>query len=126
MLDRKTSEHPFPRASPRRTPVISSAARLNEVILQSPSTVKTPSEMLSRMASVGEAGGRTDRFFPAVFFISRGVFILVILLTIGDHPFQVNSSISERVVPAYDPISAGTNQENISDISIIIFCLSIF
>jgi len=78
------------------------------------------------MASVGEAGGRTDRFFPAAFFVSRGVFILAITLTIGDHPFQVNSRITEKVVPAYDPISAGTNQNNISDNSFIFFCLSVF
>jgi hypothetical protein len=34
-------------------PVISSAARLKKVIRQSKSTVNTPSEMLSRIASVG-------------------------------------------------------------------------
>jgi hypothetical protein len=37
--------------------VIPSAAQLNEVIRHSRSTVKTPSEMLSRMASVGGRGG---------------------------------------------------------------------
>jgi hypothetical protein len=36
------------------TPVISSAARLNEVTTHSMSTVKTPSEMLSRIDSVGD------------------------------------------------------------------------
>jgi len=43
-----------------RDTVISSAARLNEVIRQSKSTVKTPSEMLCRMASLGvKAAGLT-------------------------------------------------------------------
>ena len=55
MLERKTSEQNRPLASSREMPVIVSAARLNEVMRQSWSTVKTPSEMLSRMASV-EAG----------------------------------------------------------------------
>jgi hypothetical protein len=58
MLERKTSEHRFPTASRRETPVIFSAARLNEVMRQSNPTVKTPSEMLSRMASVGASGER--------------------------------------------------------------------
>jgi hypothetical protein len=61
MLERKTSEHRFPRASPRATPVISSAARLNDVMRHSGSTVKTPSEMLSKMASVGAP--RSEAFF---------------------------------------------------------------
>jgi len=52
MLARNTSAQGFPMASPRDMPVISSAARLNDVILHSPSTVNTPSEMLSRIASV--------------------------------------------------------------------------
>ncbi|OPZ89153.1 MAG: hypothetical protein BWY73_01557 [candidate division TA06 bacterium ADurb.Bin417] len=53
MLQRKTSEQRRPTASRRGTPVIFSAARLKEVIRHSLSTVKTPSEMLSRMDSVG-------------------------------------------------------------------------
>jgi len=52
MLERNTSEQSLPIASCLSTPVISWAARLKEVILHSGSTVKTPSEMLSRMASV--------------------------------------------------------------------------
>lgn len=52
MLERNTSEHGRPTASARATPVISSAARLNEAIRHCASTVNTPSEMLSRMASV--------------------------------------------------------------------------
>jgi hypothetical protein len=43
-------------ASLREVLVIFSAARLNEVMRHSRSTVKTPSEMLSRMASVGVSG----------------------------------------------------------------------
>jgi hypothetical protein len=38
-----------------------SAARLNEVTLQSSSTVKTPSEMLSRMMEKGWAGSGSRR-----------------------------------------------------------------
>ena len=53
MSARSTSEHRRPMASRRSTPVICSAARLNEVTRHCRSTVKTPSEMLSRMASVG-------------------------------------------------------------------------
>jgi len=53
MLARKTSEHGRPMASRRGIPVISSAARLNEVMRQAASTVNTPSEMLSRIAAVG-------------------------------------------------------------------------
>ena len=53
MLERNTSGQSRPIASFRDIPVISSAARLNEVIRHSRSTVKTPSEILSRMASVG-------------------------------------------------------------------------
>jgi len=52
MLDRNTSEQSRPMASLREIPVISSAARLNEVIRQSRSTVKTPSEILSKIAFV--------------------------------------------------------------------------
>jgi hypothetical protein len=82
MLDRKTSEHRRPMASLRGTPVISSAARLNEVTRQSESTVKTPSEMLSRMVSVeapwpeapaGERLGRRVRRDMDVVFIGSGV-----------------------------------------------------
>ena len=53
MLERNTSMQSRPIASRRGTPVISSAARLNEVMRHVSSTVKTPSEMLSRMAPVG-------------------------------------------------------------------------
>jgi len=53
MLERNTSGQSRPIASFRDIPVISSAARLNEVIRHSRSTVKTPSEILSRIASVG-------------------------------------------------------------------------
>jgi hypothetical protein len=53
MLDRNTSEQRRPMASLRGMPVISSAARLKDVMRHSASTVKTPSEMLSRIASVG-------------------------------------------------------------------------
>jgi hypothetical protein len=52
MLDLKTSQQRRPIASLRFMPVMSSAARLNEVIFQSRSTVKTPSEMLSRIDAV--------------------------------------------------------------------------
>jgi len=52
-LHRKTSEQRRPIASERPTPVMSSAARLKDVMSQSMSTVKTPSEMLSRITSVG-------------------------------------------------------------------------
>ena len=52
MLQRNTSAQGRPRASARDTPVISSAARLKDVMRQSRSTVNTPSEMLSRIASV--------------------------------------------------------------------------
>jgi transcriptional regulator with XRE-family HTH domain len=41
-----------PSASARDTPVIFSAARLNDVTRHASSTVNTPSEILSRMASV--------------------------------------------------------------------------
>jgi len=68
MLERKTSEHRRPTASLRDTPVISSAARLNDVMRHSISTVNTPSEMLSRIASVGV---RRRRFF----------FVLLLLIT---------------------------------------------
>ena len=51
MLARKTSRQGRPMASCLRTPVIRSAARLNVVIRQSGSTVKTPSLMESRMGS---------------------------------------------------------------------------
>jgi hypothetical protein len=51
MLERNTSEHGFPMASLRRMPVMLSAARLNETMRQSASTVNTPSEILSRMVS---------------------------------------------------------------------------
>jgi hypothetical protein len=50
-------------ASLRRMPVISSAARLKDVIDQSASTVKTPSEMLSKMMSVGVAGEKALLLF---------------------------------------------------------------
>jgi hypothetical protein len=82
MLDRKTSEHRRPKASLRGTPVISSAARLNEVTRHSESTVKTPSEMLSRMVPVeaawpeAPAGGRLGRWVRRdldVAFIRSGV-----------------------------------------------------
>jgi len=53
MLDLNTSEQHCPIASLRGTPVISSAARLKNEMRQSGSTVKTPSEMLSRIASAG-------------------------------------------------------------------------
>ena len=53
MLDRNTSEQSRPMASLRGIPVISSSARLKDVMRHSASTVKTPSEMLSRIASVG-------------------------------------------------------------------------
>jgi hypothetical protein len=56
MLERNTSEQNRPMASLREVFVIFSAARLNEVMRHSRSTVKTPSEMLSRMASVGVSG----------------------------------------------------------------------
>jgi hypothetical protein len=49
MLARKTSQQRLPTASSRLTPVIRSAARLNDVIRHSRSTVKTPSLMESRM-----------------------------------------------------------------------------
>ena len=52
MLALKTSQQGFPMASSRVTPVIPCAARLNEVIRQSLSTVKTPSAMESRMIFV--------------------------------------------------------------------------
>jgi hypothetical protein len=55
MLARNTSEQRRPRASVRPMPVMSSAARLNDVIRHSASTVNTPSEMLSRMMSVERA-----------------------------------------------------------------------
>jgi hypothetical protein len=48
ILDRKTSKQRWPRG----TPVIASAARLKVAIRHAVSTVKTPSEMLSKMASV--------------------------------------------------------------------------
>ena len=48
----KTSAQSRPTASSRGMPVISSAARLNEVMRQSGPTVKTPSAMLSSMMSV--------------------------------------------------------------------------
>jgi hypothetical protein len=57
MLERKTSEQRRPIASVRDTPVISSAARLNDVMRHIMSTVKTPSEMLSSIASVGVLTG---------------------------------------------------------------------
>jgi len=52
MLERKTSAQRRPSASLRGTPVIFSAARLNEVTRHSPSTVNTPSDMLSKIAFV--------------------------------------------------------------------------
>jgi hypothetical protein len=45
----KTSEHDRPIASSFDTPVIFSAALLNDVIVHSKSTVKTPSSILSNM-----------------------------------------------------------------------------
>jgi len=77
MLERKTSEQKRPRASFRGIPVISSAARLNEVIRQFRSTVNTPSEMLSRTASVGEMAGCASRHCPGGTFRDRRVFVLV-------------------------------------------------
>jgi hypothetical protein len=53
MLERKTSEQRRPMASVRDTPVMVSAARLKDEMRHSRSTVNTPSDMLSRMASVG-------------------------------------------------------------------------
>jgi hypothetical protein len=53
ILDLNTSEQSRPNASFRGIPVISSAARLKEVTRQFMSTVNTPSDMLSRIASVG-------------------------------------------------------------------------
>jgi len=51
-LDLNTSAQGRPIASLRDTPVIFSAARLNEVTRHPSSTVNTPSEMLSKIASV--------------------------------------------------------------------------
>ena len=48
---RNISLHFWPRAFLRGIPVISSAARLNEVMHQSKSTVKTPSVIESRITS---------------------------------------------------------------------------
>jgi hypothetical protein len=56
MLARNTSEQRRPMAASRGMPVISSAARLNDETRHSPSTVKTPSEMLSRIESVAIPG----------------------------------------------------------------------
>jgi hypothetical protein len=55
-------------ASERDTPVIASAARLKDVMRHSRSTVNTPSEMLSRMSSVG---------VRAVFFVNEDMIFLV-------------------------------------------------
>jgi hypothetical protein len=52
MLALKTSEQGFPKAALRKIPVISEAALLKDVMRHLPSTVKTPSEMLSRMIAV--------------------------------------------------------------------------
>ena len=68
MLDRNTSEQNLPIASSRGMPVISSAARLKEVMRQSPSTVNTPSEMLSRMASVNDPVESLSVFCFAISF----------------------------------------------------------
>ena len=62
-----------PIASLRDTPVITSAARLNDVMRHSLSTVNTPSEMLSKIASVGLACGPVTRFL----FVLRCVLILL-------------------------------------------------
>ena len=51
MFARKTSRQGRPTASSRRIPVISSAARLKDMIRQSRSTVKTPSPRESRITS---------------------------------------------------------------------------
>ena len=51
LVARKTSEQVRPMASAAGTPVMRSAARLNDVIRQSLSTVKTPSAIQSRMVS---------------------------------------------------------------------------
>jgi hypothetical protein len=58
MLARKTSQQGRPNASCAEMPVISSAARLKNVIRQSRSMVKTPSAMLFKMISV--CGDRVD------------------------------------------------------------------
>ena len=55
---RKTSQHGRPSASPCGTPVICSAARLNEVIRNPSSTVKTPSATESRMVATSSGVGR--------------------------------------------------------------------
>ncbi|MPN13149.1 hypothetical protein SDC9_160469 [bioreactor metagenome] len=68
MLDLNTSGQGRPIASLRSMPVMASAARLNEVTRHSRSTVKTPSEMLSRIASVDAAAefsaGMCSVIFP--------------------------------------------------------------
>jgi hypothetical protein len=69
MLERKTSEQSRPRASWRTIPVISSAARLNEVTRHARSMVKTPSEMLSRIASVGVKPQAFARIFEDLIFV---------------------------------------------------------
>jgi hypothetical protein len=56
-LARNTSQQGRPIACSRRIPVIVSAARLKEVTRQPSSTVKTPSQMLSRMMEVDLARG---------------------------------------------------------------------
>jgi hypothetical protein len=65
MLARKTSEQRLPIASHRVMLVISSAARLNDVMRHCGSTVNTPSEMLSMIAS---AGGVSSRCVPGFLF----------------------------------------------------------
>jgi hypothetical protein len=56
MLARNTSEQRRPMASARAILVICSAARLKEETRHSASTVKTPSEMLSRIEPVSIRG----------------------------------------------------------------------
>ncbi len=58
MLEWNTSRQRLPRASCAGTPVISAAARLNEVMRQSRSTVNTPSATLSMMVSQDMSRGR--------------------------------------------------------------------
>jgi hypothetical protein len=71
-------------------PVIFSAARLKEVMRHSESTVKTPSEMLSRMASVGVS--------------NAGCFLFGRLEAMLDFPEVFNSQALNKLPIEYTPL----------------------
>jgi hypothetical protein len=77
MPDLNTSEQRLPIASLRGTPVIFSAAQLKDVMHHPASTVKTPSEMLSRMVSVS-TGTRDDGFILRFGFEVMDCFVFAV------------------------------------------------